>query len=69
MVQLRSSVPSDVMRAQRRRLGPLGLPAEPVGVLLLRVDMAQALLEGGDFAEPAHAAGFVEPFAGVGLDL
>jgi len=29
----------------------------------------KAFFQGGDLAEPVHAAGFLEPFAGVRLDL
>jgi hypothetical protein len=32
-------------------------------------DVAQAVLETGDLAEPLHLVGFAEPFPGVDLDL
>lgn len=48
----------------------LRLPmTEPFGLLFLVVDVPKVFLECGDFAEPVHAVGFIEPFAGVGLDL
>lgn len=36
---------------------------------LLVVEVAQAVLETGDLAEPLHLVGFAEPFPGVDLDL
>ena len=36
---------------------------------LLVVEVAQAVLQAGDLAEPLHLAGFLEPFPGVDLDL
>ncbi len=36
---------------------------------LLVSEVAQAVLQAGDLAEPLHLAGLFEPFAGVGLDL
>ena len=36
---------------------------------LLVGDVAQAVLQAGDLAEPLHLAGFLEPFPGVDLDL
>jgi len=47
----------------------LGLTAESIGLLLLVRDVTQALLQRGNFAEPPHPVGLVEPFTGVGLDL
>ena len=35
---------------------------------LLVGDVAQAVLETGDLAEPLHLVGFAEPFPGVDLD-
>jgi hypothetical protein len=36
----------------------IGLCTKAFGLLLLGGDMAQAFFEGGDFAEPLHAAAF-----------
>ena len=43
--------------------------SEAFGVPLLVVEVAQAVLQAGDLAEPLHLAGFLEPFPGVDLDL
>ena len=43
--------------------------AYPFSLLLLEPDVAQAFLEGDGFAALLHASSFVEPVAGVGLDL
>jgi len=45
------------------------LASQSLGLLLLGVYVAQALLQSSDLAEPLHPVRFVEPFAGVGLDL
>jgi hypothetical protein len=57
---------SRVQWIQTLRLRPADGAARPAASF---VDVAQALLERGDFAEPLHAAGLVKPFVGVGLDL
>lgn len=43
--------------------------AKSFGLLLFLVDVSQALFQRGHFAEPPHAAGFIQPLVGVGLDL
>jgi hypothetical protein len=40
-----------------------------LGLLLLLGDVAQAVLQAGDLAEPLHSVGFLESFTGVDLDL
>jgi len=42
---------------------------QALGLLLLAGDVAQALLQGGDLAEPLLAAGLDEPLVVVPLDV
>jgi hypothetical protein len=46
-----------------------GLLTQPVGLLLLSVNMAETLLKRSDFAESIHAPGLIESLAGVRFDL
>lgn len=50
------------------RVSLLGKFAQAFNLLLLRRDMAQALLERGDLAEPFHLVRLGQALAGVGLD-
>ncbi|MEU1411986.1 hypothetical protein [Streptomyces sp. NPDC005731] len=46
-----------------------GLPALAVSLPLLLGDVPQALLQGGNLAQPLHPTGLVEPLMSVRLDL
>jgi hypothetical protein len=50
-------------------LAALSLAAEPFSLLFLAADVAQALLQGSNLAEPLHLTGLAEPLMGVALDL
>ncbi|MEU4898179.1 hypothetical protein AB0G53_38635 [Streptomyces sp. NPDC021722] len=47
----------------------VGLPPKAVGLFLVVGDVPQALLQGGNLAQPLHPAGLLGPFPGVGFDL
>jgi len=47
----------------------LGLPPQAVGLLLPLGDVPQALLQGGNLAQPLHPMGLLEPLMSVRLDL